>query len=224
MFDLEKLIADWRMQMLAAGIKSPVPLDELEGHLREEISQQIKAGLNAEAAFKCAAQNIGNADALRNEFKKVRRAPVVLERLMIGICFAFIALIVFLGGATVMMCFTSLGDRLMAAAGMTGTVLVACSWRYAVPFLPLVSGTWSRLAVGLTCIALGFGITGLYFNVILPHFEVRPDHQIPAIGFWAAFILAVFSCVGVGLALSKQDREKLGAKKLPFRRTASVET
>ena len=30
MFDLEKAITDWRKQMLAEGIKTPLPLDELE--------------------------------------------------------------------------------------------------------------------------------------------------------------------------------------------------
>ena len=40
MFDLEKAIANWRKQMLAAGIKMPAPLEELEIHLREEIEQQ----------------------------------------------------------------------------------------------------------------------------------------------------------------------------------------
>jgi len=37
MFSLEKSISEWRRQMLAAGIKTPVPLEELEIHLREEI-------------------------------------------------------------------------------------------------------------------------------------------------------------------------------------------
>ena len=32
MFDLEQAIADWRRQMLAAGIKTPVPLEELKSH------------------------------------------------------------------------------------------------------------------------------------------------------------------------------------------------
>ena len=35
--DLESLIANWRREMLAAGIKTPVPLEELESHLREDI-------------------------------------------------------------------------------------------------------------------------------------------------------------------------------------------
>ena len=43
--DLEKSIAEWRRQMLAAGIKTPVPLEELEIHLREEIEQQMKSGI-----------------------------------------------------------------------------------------------------------------------------------------------------------------------------------
>jgi hypothetical protein len=41
MFNLEQAIADWRQQMLAAGIKTPVPLEELENHLREENEQQM---------------------------------------------------------------------------------------------------------------------------------------------------------------------------------------
>jgi len=41
MFDLEQSISDWRRQMLAAGIWTPVPLDELETHLRTDIGQQM---------------------------------------------------------------------------------------------------------------------------------------------------------------------------------------
>ena len=37
MSDLEQSIAEWRKQMLAAGIETPVPLEELEIHLREDI-------------------------------------------------------------------------------------------------------------------------------------------------------------------------------------------
>ena len=42
MLDLEQSIAEWRRQMLAAGLKTPVPLEELESHLRDEIEQQTK--------------------------------------------------------------------------------------------------------------------------------------------------------------------------------------
>ena len=73
MFDLEQAIAGWREQMLAAGIKSPVPLEELESHLREEIAQNIKAGLNEQDAFAIAVQHIGQPQMLESEFKKSER-------------------------------------------------------------------------------------------------------------------------------------------------------
>jgi hypothetical protein len=70
MFDLEQSIADWRKQMLAAGIKTPVPLEELEIHLREDIEQQIQLGTNPQQAFESSVQRIGHADELKSEFRK----------------------------------------------------------------------------------------------------------------------------------------------------------
>lgn len=71
MFDLEQSIADWRKQMLTAGIKTPVPLEELEIHLRDEIERQMKLGLNERENFNAAVLQIGQAGILKNEFKKV---------------------------------------------------------------------------------------------------------------------------------------------------------
>jgi hypothetical protein len=71
MFDLEQSIADWRTQMLAAGIKTPVPLEELEIHLREEIERKMKSGLNEQRAFEISVQQIGQAQPLKMEFKKI---------------------------------------------------------------------------------------------------------------------------------------------------------
>ena len=44
MFNLGKAIAEWREETLAAGIGTPVPLDELENHLREDVKNQIQSG------------------------------------------------------------------------------------------------------------------------------------------------------------------------------------
>jgi len=71
MFDLEQSIAEWRKQMLAAGIKTPVPLEELEIHLREEIERQMKAGSNEQQAFETATASIGQTKLLKMEFKKI---------------------------------------------------------------------------------------------------------------------------------------------------------
>ena len=71
MFNLESAILEWRKQMLAAGIKSPVPLEELESHLREEIERQMKLGLKAKDAFEIAARQVGEAGGIKAEFGKI---------------------------------------------------------------------------------------------------------------------------------------------------------
>jgi hypothetical protein len=68
--DLESSIATWRQQMLAAGIQSPVPLEELEIHLREEIERQLKTGATGQHAFEAAIAQMGMAATLKTEFKK----------------------------------------------------------------------------------------------------------------------------------------------------------
>jgi hypothetical protein len=70
MFDLEQAIVEWRRQMQAVGIKTPVPLEELENHLREEIERQIQIGVTEQQAFEMATAQIGQAEPLKAEFKK----------------------------------------------------------------------------------------------------------------------------------------------------------
>ncbi len=71
MFNLEPSLAEWRKQMLAAGIQSPMPLEELEVHLREAIRQQIQSGLDAQRAFEAAVRQIGQPELLKSEFCKI---------------------------------------------------------------------------------------------------------------------------------------------------------
>ena len=79
MFDLEQSIADWRRQMLAAGIQTPVPLEELEIHLCDEIEQHVKSGLTEQRAFEVSVQQIGRGEVLRTEF--ARAGGTVYEKL-----------------------------------------------------------------------------------------------------------------------------------------------
>jgi hypothetical protein len=79
MFDLEKSIADWRRQMLAAGIKTPVPLEELENHLRDEFEEWKRSGLTEQTAFETCIRQMGGAGILNAEFAKVKET--IHERL-----------------------------------------------------------------------------------------------------------------------------------------------
>lgn len=72
MFDLEKSIAEWRQQMLAAGIKTPAPLEELENHLREEIRALVSKGTSENEAFRLAAVRVGSPNQLAAEFNQPR--------------------------------------------------------------------------------------------------------------------------------------------------------
>jgi hypothetical protein len=71
--------------MLAAGIQNPVPLEELEIHLREEIERHTKSGLNEAEAFQAAAVNIGQAHLLQKEFKKVEKNHKIVRVILLGI-------------------------------------------------------------------------------------------------------------------------------------------
>ncbi len=69
MFNFEQSIANWRRQILAAGIKTPA-VEELENHLREEIGRQIKNGLDETKAFEISILQMGRPEILGSEFKK----------------------------------------------------------------------------------------------------------------------------------------------------------
>jgi len=84
MFNLEQSISDWRRRMLAAGVKNPNVLDELESHLREDVERQIQSGSSAEQAFEAAVQRIGQAGSLKREFAKVGGRRWVLLRKLKG--------------------------------------------------------------------------------------------------------------------------------------------
>lgn len=213
MFNLEQSIAEWRQHMLAAGINKPALVDELESHLRDEIIRLTKSGLAPANAFAAGVEQIGNAILLEKEFKKISGPSILLERLMIAVAAIFLGFIVFLGGATVIMGFTSLGDRVMAAMAMTCTVAVAFSWRYAVPFLPVIAGEWRRRLAGFACVGAGWVIGPFWADEILPLFVRDKTNIVPAEVFWTAFIIAVFVSLGAGLCLGQKDREAMGIRK-----------
>ena len=83
MFNLEHTISEWRQQMLSAGIKNPVPLEELEIHLREEIERHTEAGLNESQAFQAAVEKIGQARLLQKEFKKVEKGHKIIRAFLL---------------------------------------------------------------------------------------------------------------------------------------------
>jgi len=82
MFNLEQSISDWRKQLLAAGVKNPLPLEELESHLRADINHLVASGQPEAAAFQIAIARVGSPGTVGAEFKKT--SPYWSRPMLIG--------------------------------------------------------------------------------------------------------------------------------------------
>lgn len=85
MFDLERAIAGWRRRMIAAGIKAPVPLDELESHLRDDFRAFLAAGQPEAVAFERAVSHLGDFHSIRAEFRKVPTTSLAAVKIAGGV-------------------------------------------------------------------------------------------------------------------------------------------
>src|SRR5687768_17550643 len=81
MLSLNDGIGEWRRQMNDNGINNPAVLAELESHLRDELEQQVRLGLDEQHALQAAIQRIGQPTLLKNEFAKVGGAVEAQARL-----------------------------------------------------------------------------------------------------------------------------------------------
>jgi len=71
--------------MLAAGIEYPVPLEEMELHLYEDIRQQVQSGRNEREAFEISVQNLGQPKQIKSEFAKTERLSMKTVKIVSGI-------------------------------------------------------------------------------------------------------------------------------------------
>jgi len=205
MFDLEKAIADLRKQMLAAGINTPVPLDELESHLREEIERQRRSGMGAEQIFDCAAKAVGPAAVLKNEFQKVERSRAMTLVNLTGIAFLVIA-----GFFSLMIApklfhhAAGVAPRLLALALVVVTVL---SWRYGYKILPSITDARWRALAGAAGCAAAMAWMRIFFVYLVPEIIVRIVGQDALLGWYFLSFLGAFAVVailaGVGQGLEK---------------------
>jgi hypothetical protein len=139
MFNLEKAIAEWRRRMIAAGIKTPVPLEELENHLRDDVERQMRLGLGAQPAFGIAVKTIGQALELKREFKKVS-APMEMQKIikLAGvICFAVALFCQLLSCPAFGLVVFAHGLSPLAVWAITVATTVL-SWKYNHKLLPVI--------------------------------------------------------------------------------------
>ena len=200
MFSLEQSIADWRRQMLAAGIQTPTPLEELEIHLREEIERQMKTGANQPDAFTSAVQKLGPANTVQNEFMKVDKIHGALKRKLmeIGLTLATILVPLLFGGIVLKRASfidMTAAEQLSCLAALTAFSGLAWSGRLGHRLLPVIRTRRNR--DGILCACFGSLMLWwiVFFNFILPHRDFTMGE------FLATFTWAFFTPAGACLGL-----------------------
>jgi len=190
MFDLEAAIVEWRKQMLAAGIKSPMPLEELENHLRDDIERQMKSGMNGQEAFNFAVQQIGQAGSLRKEFGKVGEVMSARQRKFnFAIC-GVAAILLGLTGLEILFTPPTLAfhERLLVSGAFVSVALILWSWRFSCGFFPVLSKRM-RIIVAFLCIVLSSLCTVLGLHLVL--LSVNSIDQLLAAAAWTMLPLAL---------------------------------
>ena len=190
--------------MLAAGIKTPVPLEELESHLREEIEQQMKSGFSAQQAFGSAVKKIGRAPELKREFKKVN-APMEIQKIIQLAGVIFVALTLFCPLFLFLPCLQAreLGLMVKMYAMAVYAITVAASvlsWKYNHKLLPVIRNQPLRRAVGIVC----YGVSLLWMRFGVFHFSPKGSDPRGIFLFMLIFglewtVMAILGGVGHGL-------------------------
>lgn len=211
MFDLEQSISEWRKQMLETGIKTPVPLEELEGHLREDLEQQMQSGLNPQQAFEIAVRKMGQADVLKKEFTRAGQSAGAQLAKLAGIACLVIA------GSFSLLILSALSHHaagwLFKLLGLSALAATFLSWRYGYRFLPVIRNQPVRAAIGGACCLAGIVWIQLCIHFV-PHFMVHPAGsdlpfgQFMAAFLWAWNVTAILGGIAYGLEKAARRNDK----------------
>lgn len=201
MFNLEQSIADWRKQMLAGGIKTPVPLTELESHLRDDVEQQLRKGIGAQAAFDAAAKQLGRADMLRQEFKQDRldirlSSPIYLH----VYCFLAAPLMISMVWASPETGANSVSQLVSVTAALLIALYVGCLPLF---YLRLFAGQ-SRLMHAVLPIGYWFMLTWTPFALLSVLIPIHIGNAVGMVG-WSVYS-ATFATL---LAGANYEREQV---------------
>ncbi|MDB6122597.1 MAG: hypothetical protein JWQ71_1590 [Pedosphaera sp.] len=194
MFNFENAIAAWRKQMSAGGIKTSVVLDELETHLRDDVEQQLRSGINAQQTFESAAQHIGKAVTLKNEFSKVDHTGGQKREFSGNFGVAFALIYLFASTFALMKIEMNLSERILGFSAGIMVVLSFCSLQFRGKFLPPVHNCQARKAIQFACTLSALVWLPSYFYLILPRFDFTLDRLVAAI-LWAIVPGVALACI-----------------------------
>jgi hypothetical protein len=209
MFDLDDAVAGWRRNLEEVGVKRDEDLDELEGHLRDEIEELGRSGLPQEDAFHEATRRLGDARELNQEFSKVgdqrSRLLQLIERevhLMnttknVARGSLVTTLLLFIG-------FSGLFGSLGATGWVVGSKLQGLSWQGVDRYF--LSLGWLFLIYAVVGLALGVnrlrrveGKRGFVLRSLIPAFLLCPAFAIVPVSYMVIAGVVIPFCMYVAV-------------------------
>jgi hypothetical protein len=210
MFDFEEKISEWRKQMLAGGIKTPAPLEELEIHLREDIEKQMQSGLSEQAAFYSAVQKIGQGQVVQTEFEKVEEIKMTGEqRLRERGLMIFSILIPLILGGTVLRnqesAMTS-AEQMSSFAAIAIFSLLIWGGRLGYGIFPAIRAKRIRDGILYSCCVPMMLWWIIFLRVIVPRYDFTMGQFMVAFSW--GFLVPAGVCLGLVWGIEAAARKK----------------
>lgn len=152
MFELENAIQEWKNQLLQRQTMNQEDIDELEGHLREEVDTLMLTGLNAEEAFLVANHRIGDNSSVAREYAKVNTREIWQNRVfwMLSGLFMFLIITsltsVLSGGSKFLFSFLDINPKISGIVSSSLYVMILLSAMLVLVLRPeILSGITGRI-------------------------------------------------------------------------------
>ena len=212
MFNLEQSITEWRQRMLAAGVKTPVPFEELESHLRDEIERNLRLGQSESEAFEAAVQTIGPARAVQSEFEKFEALEDAHQwkhgQIWFGTILGLLQLVVI--ASVLFNSYMTFGQRMSGLAAIGTSMLL-------VGFMGLIRRRFPVIWDGRTRTVVGFVsgvVPAVVWSLIAAQF-LLVGHEYP-FGQWLASVLwttcpPLAVCLGIIMGFETAARKEIEA-------------
>jgi hypothetical protein len=191
-------------------------LEELEGHLREEIEQQIKSGLNEAKAFETAIQKIGQAGMVQGEFKKIADGKDALRWRFIETGFGLFA-----SAMPLCLCFQVLyaparsaadltpGQQLSGVLAMLTFAALAWGGRLSYKMFPVITSKRGRDVITSLCAGPVMLWWVIFMNLIVPHHDFTMGQFVVA--FLWAFAAPAGLVIGLPWGMETAARKRMAA-------------
>ena len=186
--------------MLAAGIKTPVPLEELESHLCEEVQKLTASGMKPQVALAAAIKTIGLPIPLQAEFTKVDNKSRLTEQYVIKVLVyaLWFCLVLPLYLYTF---FKYDMNWVWRSAGIANVIFGTLAILYCKQinnWFPVIPNRRVRLTIGISAAVCSAAGMGIFMNFILPHFPLTMGQLVVAV-LWGLTVMSIGGVILAGL-------------------------